>query len=479
MKKFYIIIWIFSLIFASVINAQDSTVIQNAAVAVVPVVVQQPPTEYQKASMVNDALEYNTLAFNDLKQKWVISDPILIREIFNRFVVRDALRSNGSKVTLQAVKEKTEEIYNGTVAIDLRRRYYDDEMEFFAFIPESQMQKSNPQYMFDPVKDPFLLREIVGEKVYEKIRTQGYFFSNITKVSYDTKNGYLFDLNMDVLDGRIMYWNTTSSGRNKYLISLFGKWGVDEIMQPGWYSGEYIVGSGLTYYQSISNDTRNYLYDIRVGTVLQAGRPFLGGVTKNHLLQPTGQSVYFKASGDVIKYIMDGADGYYLNIEAKYTIDEKKNREFNFDIKDTIYSVRNYAVLSVSKRDLANFGDIGNLKVSWGISTSDIYRYEVTKTTSKMLDLDKKKDFILKFVHSVFAEVGVLRSGGLIQHDVSFMLNANTDGFGVLGVKAIFMLSDQFGLDMRIMKGFGWDAKKLPYRTDSYMVFSPILRINY
>ncbi len=443
---------------------------------------QNGPGEFEKVSQVYEGLEYNTIAFNDLKQQWVISDPLLVREIYNRFVVRDALRANGNKVSLQTVKEKTEEIYNGNIAIDLRKRYYDDEIEFFAFTPENEMQNKNPRYLFDPVKDPFLLRDIVGEKVYEKIRTQGYFYSSVTKSMYDTKTGYFYDIYLNALEPHLMFWNTTSSGRNKYLISLFGKWGNDEIMYPGWNLGEYVIGSQLTYYQSISNDQRNYLYDLRVGTAVESSRPFKQDFTAGSgkkPITPSGQSVYIKASGDVLKYLIDGADGYYLTIEGKYSINEFKTRDFNFGTKDTIYSVRDYFSISVNKRDLADFGDIGSLEVGGGIATSDIYRYLLDRTQSKILDLDKKKDFIQKYVHNVFAEVGVSRRGGLIQHNISLIVSGNTDGFGVLGVKAQYMLSDQFGLDFRVMKGFGLDAKKQPYRTDSYIVFSPILRINY
>jgi hypothetical protein len=279
-----------------------------------------------------------------------------------------------------------------------------------------------------------------------------------------------------------MFWNTTSSGRNKYLFSAFGKWGSDEIMYPGWFLGEFVAGGELTYYESISNDQRKYLYDIRIGTALASSRPFLGDFAPGQgkkLLQPSGQSVYFRASGDILKFLIDGADGYYLTLEGKYSLNEFKTRDFTFNGTDTLYSVRDYFCVSATKRDLADFGDLGSLEVTAGIATSDIYRYLLDPKNTKLVDIDKTKTFMNKFIHNVFGEVGVFRTGGLIQHDVSILVSGNTDGFGVVGVKAKFMLSDQFGLDFRVMKGFGLDTKKQPYRTDSYIVFSPILRINY
>ncbi|HRI48355.1 MAG TPA: hypothetical protein PK559_14715, partial [Ignavibacteriaceae bacterium] len=39
-----------------------------------------------RLEMIYRNLEYNTTAFNDLKKIWVVTDPVFIREIFNRFV---------------------------------------------------------------------------------------------------------------------------------------------------------------------------------------------------------------------------------------------------------------------------------------------------------------------------------------------------------------------------------------------------------
>ncbi len=463
MKKSIIIVSIFVSSFVNYVFAQTSPT----------------STEYERAAKIYDGIEYNTIAFNDLKQKWVINDPVLIREIYNRFVVRDAFRINGAKISLQVVKEKTEEIYNGTVVIDLRKRYFDDEMEFFAFTPENEMQKKDPSYLFDPIKDPFLLKEIVGDKVYEKIRSQGYYYSNITKTNYDTKSGYYYDVYLNVLEPRIMYWNTTSTGRNKYLISIFGKWGSDEVMYPGWFIGEYIIGSALTYYQSIANDQKKYLYDIRIGTAVPASVPFLGTLTKGNSPQPTGQSIYFRASGDFLKYIFDGAEGWIYSLECKYTIGEFKSSDFVVAGVDTIYSVRNYLTEKLTIRELADLGDIGILEASVGFGVSDIYRYQATKGIPKLLDLDLKKSTLARYVPNVFAEIGVYRSGGLVQHNFSIMSNLNGDRYGAIGVKANIMLSGQLGLDLRIMQAFGWNQTKQPYRTDSYIVFSPVFRINY
>ena len=440
---------------------------------------QTTPSEFDKQQRIYESLEYNTVAFNDLKQKWVISDPLLVREIYNRFVVHNALRINGANITLDTLKAKTNLIFGSKVVIDLRKRYYDDEIEFFGFLPENEMQSSKPNYLFDPIKDGYLLKEVVGDKVYEKIKTQGYFYSNLTKSNYDSKNGYYYDVYLNALEPHLMFWNTTSAERNKYLVSLFGKWGNDQITLPGWYSDEYVVGGALTYYQSICNDLRKYLYDIRIGTALGAGYPFRGGVVPRDHLRNTGQAVYVRASGDILKYFIDGSEGYTLTFEAKYSLDEKRKKDFNVQPTDTIYSVRDYVSLSLNVPDIADLGDLGILELGGGLSSSDIYRYQISSTSSKLVDLEKKKSFGEKFNHNVFVNMGVSRSGGLIQHHVWMMLSYNTLGYGVIGAGGQIMLGEQFGVDLRVMKAFGLDMKKETWRPDTYIVFSPILRINY
>jgi uncharacterized protein YutD len=441
---------------------------------------QTTPGEFDKQQRIYESLEYNTVAFSDLKQKWVISDPLLVREIYNRFLVHNALRINGMNITAAILKEKTNSIYDSKVVVDLRKRYYDDEIEFFAFIPENELQSAKPNYLFDPIKDGYLLKDIVGDKVYEKIKTQGYFYSSLTKTNFDAKSGYFYDIYLNALEPHLMFWNTTSSNRNKYLASVFGKWGNDKIMLPGWYSDEYVVGGALTYYQSISNDLSKYLYDIRIGTALGAGYPFRGGIAPRDHLKNTGQSIYLRASGDILKYLIDGADGYCLTLEVKYSLDEKRARDFNVSETDTIFSVRDYATLSLNVPEIANLGDLGFLEIGGGISTSDIYRYQAnSKISSKLIDLEKDKSWGNKFSHNVFVNFGVSRSGGLIQHHIWTMFTYNTTGYGVVGVGGQVMLGEQFGVDLRVMKSFGLDQKKEPWRPDTYIVFSPILRINY
>jgi hypothetical protein len=61
------------------------------------------------------------------------------------------------------------------------------------------------------------------------------------------------------------------------------------------------------------------------------------------------------------------------------------------------------------------------------------------------------------------------------------IVGISPDMYGFYGAKIKFMLSDIFGIDIRFAKSFGLDdaGYNQPWRDDAYIVFSPVLRINY
>lgn len=429
-----------------------------------------------------NSLEYNTIAFNDLKEQWIINDPVFIREIYNRFVVRNAFRVNDKKVTDEYVKQKTQDIYDGNILIEVRKRYYDDEIEFFAFLPEEEINQLNPKYTFDPFTDGFYLHEVLNDKIYDKVRNRDYYFDNLTKTDYDVKTGYYFDLKLNLLEPEIMFWNTTSNARNKYLLSFFGKWGDDHIMQPGWYANEYIAGSKVTFFSNVSNNQQNYTYSVSLGTNFPASKPYKGTVPAKPLFV-SGQALYVKISGDVMKYIDESLTDFDLSVESKYTfVDNKKALDYGkYLTKFDFYSNKTYFIIELKKRNLFNLFDFGQFEIGGGIGAPDIHHLQYDPASAKITDLDGTKTLFNKFSHFAFVDFGVSRTGGLIQHNLNTLIGYNIqDGFGYFGVKIKVMLSDTFGMDIRYFNTYGVDKKKYaPWRYDSFLVFSPILRINY
>lgn len=428
---------------------------------------------------IYESLEYNTIAFDDLKKKWILTDPFFVREIYNRFVVRDELRINDQRVSLDILKQRSQEIFDGKILIDLRKRYYDDEVEYFAFVPESEIDKLDPKYLFDPIRDPFLLRDILGEKIYSKIKDQSYFFSNLTKTEYDSKNGYYFDLYMNLLEPRVMYWNTTSGLRNKYTLAMFGKWGADQVLLPGWHSMEFIVGNELTYYSTIASNPDKYTYRINLGIAMPSTFPFKSELPASPLLV-TGQAVYFKIAGDPLKLFDEDIGDFLLTWEGKYTATDFSPKDIGNITPLSFSSNRSYFILEGRLREITNLGDFGMLEAAVGLSSMEISKYTSTPGNGKLTSNDGGKGFFDKLDNALYVDAGVSRTGGLLQHRIHIMMGYSSDGYGFFGLKSKVMLSDNFGFDFRIINALGYDKNKFPtWRKDSYMVFSPILRINY
>lgn len=461
MKKLYFVLLLLIIPF-SLVKAQDN---------------RETLTDLKK---IYESLEYNTIAFDDLKQKWIINDPLFIREIFNRFVVRDALRLNEAKVDIETVKKLTQQIYDGVVVIDLRKRYYDSEVELFAFINVDEIGKEEPKYLFDPIIDGFYLREIIGGALYERVKVEGYFLSDITKQIYDVKPGYFFDVKLNLLEPEVMFWNTTSDYRNKYLLSLFGMWGNDRIFIPGWYSKEYVAGLKLTYYNTISQNPKNFTYSVSVGASLPSGRPFVGDKTYKPLFI-SGKSLYFNIIGDPLKFVFDDFEDFQVMLEVKYTMDDYAKKDYGITDSLDFYSNRTYFNIEAKKRNLFNLFDFGQFEIGLGVSNPDINWYRITKRNAKVIDLEAgKKEWTDKFNHHVYLDLGAVRTGGLIQHSTNFIISHNLKDGGYFGLKTQVMLSENFGFDVRIFSMYGTEKKKMaPWREDSYLVFSPIIRINY
>ncbi|MBE2281079.1 MAG: hypothetical protein IAE91_11860 [Ignavibacteriaceae bacterium] len=438
-------------------------------------------TELDRLKMIYESVEYNTIAFDDLKKKWLIDDPEFIREIFNRFVVRNSLRLNGRVVKIDVVKEKSKAIQDGTVTIEVRKRYYDDEIEYFAFIPDDEVGKENARVLFDPVTDGFLLKEILGEKVYDKIRERTYFQKDITKQQFTTKFGYAFDVKLNALESEVMFWNTTSDARNKYLLSLFSKWGNDRMFFPGWFANEMFIGGRMTYFKDLRNNPEDYTYRISAGLGVQSGRPYKVD-TKRDQLWLSGSSFYGQIEAYPLGFIgSDFFDDIKATLEVKVTVGENKSADYGlYRTNQIFYSNRNFFNLTWKKSNLLQFEDLGNLEVSLTLSSSDIWKYELNPVAKTVTDLEKNnKPFFKKFNHILSVDVGIAKNSGLIQHNVAMVFGYGSDGYGFFGARGMAMLSGNFGFDVRVYVSAGLNEKKFPYRYDTYLVFSPILRINY
>ncbi|MFH0733776.1 MAG: hypothetical protein V1773_04275 [bacterium] len=447
-------------------------------ILIIPCVVRsQDSLQIKEMRKIFINLEYNTIAYDDLKKKWFINDPEFVRDVYSRFIINNELRIDGRPASSDVIREKSNGIFDGNIIIDVRKRFYDDELEYFAFVPSAELEKEKPAYLFDPVEDPFELKTIIGQNLYERIQKQQYFFSDITKKVYDTKPGYYFDLNLNVLEPEVMFWSTTSNQRNKYLVSVIGKWGNNRIFLPGWYCPEYTVGFQLAYHKILSSDPNDYTYKVALGTGRESGKPYVKELPKAPLYK-SADNIYFKVSGNLSEYIFPSFPKVYMNLEGQISYNDYKNSQFGFTKTTQFYSIRDYASLSFIKRDLANVFNLGMLQAGFGISTFSTFHYEIDPTKRVLTQLDHK-DYFDKFTHIFSVDVGLSKRGGLLQHETNVTISYGSEGYGFIGFDVKFMVNDTFGFMAGFYSGFGLDLKAYPYKTDRYLVFSPVIRINY
>ncbi len=432
----------------------------------------------QRLKTIYRSLEYNTIAFNDLKNTWDITDPLFVREIFNRLVVANALRVNGKKPTLEFVKEKAKDIYDGKVFIELRRRYYDNEIELMRFFTESKLDSTRHTYFFDPLTDNIQIRHILGDKVYDELKKQFYAFNDLTKTYYDSKDAYEFDINLQLFNPDLMFFSMTTNDRNKYLVSAIGRWGNDYIVLPGWYYPNYVAGLKLTYIDYLINSRPHYTYSVEVGMGMTAHQPtFDYNVLDAVRLYNTGNSLYFKFDGNPLALFLDKVDNYNFQLLLSLAVTQFPASSFDLDYVSKFYSTRNYFAFVFTYKNIFNVMDLGWLNASASISGFDIYNYLYSPKYSQLIDLEPDAS---KFKYNLNLGASLSNPSGLLHYNTGVLWNINfSDGYSYLGVKALLMLSNTIGFDFRFFTGFSFKGDLPYYRQSTYLIFSPIIRINY
>ncbi len=441
---------------------------------------QNKEKEISALSNIYANLEYNTLAFNDLKKKWIVSDPLLIRDVFNRFLVKNALRKNGKEFSIEEVKNVADEIQNGNVIIFLRKRYYDNEIEYFAFLPFSEIYKKSPHLLADSVTDGFYLKDVIGDALYRKLQNKSYFFSTITKKIFEVRAGYYFKIFLDLMKPEIMFWSTTSKQRNKYLVSFFGKWGNDNIVMPSYYLRSYIMGLRLTYYNVISTNPEEYSYKLSLGLGFPSNVQYTSQIASNDKFFHSGTNIYIALSGQPLQQIYPKIRNLFMDLELSYTMFDYKYKNFGLSSPLTFYAIKNYFTFKVSKKNIFNVFGLGMLKFSLGVSTHDINKLQLNPAKQKVVDLEPNKSFIQKFSHFILTSVGIERFGGLLSYNfnIDYFHNFNYSA-SYLGFNLEFLISDNIGFDIRYYKAMNDVHSNIGWRNNYYFVFSPVLKINY
>ncbi len=423
-------------------------------------------------------LEYNTIAFDDFKGTWDITDPLFVREIFNRLISANALRVHGEKPTLKFIKEKAQDIYDGKVFIELKRRYYDDEIESMRFFTESKIDSTRQTYFFDPITDNVQIRHILGDKVYDELKKQFYALNDLTKSYFDSKEAYGFDVNLQIFNPYVMFYSMTTNNRNKFLVSFSGVWGNDKIVIPGWYYPNYIAALRVTYIDYLINSMPHYAYSLEVGTGISSHHPELQTNVSNEVkLFNTGNNLYFKFEGNPLTLFMRNVDNYYFELAGSFSISEFPASAYNLDYVAKFYSTRNYFVFNFTYKNILPVLNIGWLNGSASFSMFDIYNYLYSPKYTQLIDLEPDAS---KFKYNLDLEASITNYEGMLHFNTALMLNYNfSDNYSYLGLKGKFMLTNTVGFEFKYFVGIPFSGHLPYYRQGSYILFSPILRINY
>jgi len=433
-------------------------------------------TKAERLLKIYRNLEYNTLAFNDLKSTWDITDPILIRDIFNRCIVVNALKINGKKPTLEEIKERAYDIYDGKVFIELRKRYFDNEIELMRFYTESKFDSTKEDYFFDEIQDNVQIRKVLGTNIYEDIKSQFYALNDLTKTYYDNKDAYSFDVNLQMFRPELMFYSITTVNKNKFLLSFTGKWGEDYIVQPGWYSPHYIISSKITFIDRITNFNPHKTYSFEVGVGVTTHQPNLGNSIVNNQFYSSGIPIYFSFNGNPLTLFSKNynLEKFNFGLSFALALTQFQTSDYDVDYLSKFYSNRNYFTVMAEYKNFYHFMDIGWLNAAAVISGYDVYSYFLNPKYKELLLIDDK------FNYNLNLETYLSNPTGLLSYKAGALVNFNfSEGTSYLGIKTLFMITNRFGVDFRFFTGFAFSGDLPYYRNSTYLLVSPIIRINY
>jgi len=200
------------------------------------------PSRRERVSSINElkniytSLEYNTSSFNDLKEKWIIVDQKLNRNIFNQILAKNEFRFHDRIPNKDYIRILTEAVYNGNIVSNVTKRHFDNEVERFSFSfrdnnlqlinklkgkltsliietgnpvnnPEdvAETVKYNPeQYLPDPIIDGSHLTSIVGKEIYKDIKTK-QLHVEVSKEEFILDQSYNFDIKLNFFNPELMF----------------------------------------------------------------------------------------------------------------------------------------------------------------------------------------------------------------------------------------------------------------------------------
>jgi len=452
--------------------------------------------EIDKLRIIYHNLEYDSKSFEDVKERWIINDINFIRVIYNQFLANDALRVNDKRPSNEYLDYFKKLISEEKVYGIVTKRYFDDEIGKFQFKIKPNFKNSLAELkekipfassvLPDPTIDPFYLKEIVGEEVYNKMKIKD-FFIDITKKQFSLEKPTNFDIKFSLFNPELMFWQSTTQEVDKYFISAFGKWGNDKIIIPGWFASDYIGGIKLTYAKNI-NKPNDSSYSIALGTSFIGGHLFPKDLPSSPIFF-SGRSLYLKLQGNPLSLINSNlkmVKKFSIFIEGKFRLEEYDRKKYAFKNEKEFYSVKDYFILgmnynNITKIDLFNLFELGDLNTSIGYALADIVHLKSFPHKTEITSLDSTSNIWKRAQHHFFVNIGFFNDEDFFQRNISLLLSYNLKyKYSYLGIKFFAMLGETVGIDLRFFSKLNSSDIKTPsWRNDTYFLFSPIIRLNY
>jgi hypothetical protein len=421
---------------------------------------------------------------SDITETWRVLDEDLIRDLVSQLLRVDAIIGKGCSF-LSAGDRKTIQtaLYENRLTVICRRRYFDDQIGSLEI-----GVRDSPDIVPIEIEDWVYLSDLLGTDLYERLKTKDYRFASLTRPNFDRSKFYYYDILLHFLNPEVTFWSLRSGTDSRWSLSAFSILGDDYLDLPFWFKGTVVVGGKITFFDSTGfrrSDRNQTKWSISVGWEgpinFRVDNSLSIAMTKGRKLVGSGQNIHFGVTY-VPSFnwpaIKRNSDGYLeLGLTGSLKISEKRQNDFSADTPTSFYSVSNSVTVSGKLKHLF----FGVLDLGGGISWHDLSLFERPKPdTDAKLKQQFRNDHYLPFL-----ELAVSKEGGLLQYNISAQVNGNASrgdgsgpGYGFFVLKSSVTLSNAVGFDFRYFKCL--KPANLPvWQCDDYIVFSPVIRINY
>lgn len=430
---------------------------------------QAPAQTKQQLRALYDSIIVDTRAFDHFKERWAISDPIIIREVFTQLRRRASAALAGD--SLQFLLARIAPLTNNGLSEGLRlvctKRYYDDEIESVEFQLVSQQQTRS----LGALSDYVLVLDALGQETYELLRSRRY------KDKFQDVKGTRYDIYLSPLESHIMLWATVPTVE-WWRVFLYGKLGTDELVLPFWFKSSAVAALEVVYVDDVTVPDRNYSkFSIAAGveavnnfSVPGLDHASANAILKKRKLQGSGDAFFLRGTYTPAKRmnILGSLPNERLVILAEVSVALHEKSGYASNIPDTFFTVRNSIVLASRVRN------VGLFQFATGVAWHDLHRIALYVAEKKGPGkVEPVQSHLLPFV-----EFGIAQEGSLLQYDIGASFHHDvTNGCGFLRFRSKLLLSNMVGLDLRYFKTY--TPSRLPsWQYDNYILPSIVIRIN-